>query len=519
MLHRSLYRWWFGALALLSPALTAAQGPLFEIAGFVVEGNTLLPQRHVDAILASFTGKDRGIADVQRAAKALQDEYQREGYVAVLVTVPEQEVRGGEVRLRVSEALIADVRVQGNRFFDEANIRRALPALREGTPPNTRELSESAQLANENPAKQAGISLRAMDLQSVEATVRVTDEEPSRFSVFADNTGTPDTGRSRTGAGYQNANMFDRDQVLNVQVITSPGNTEDVLISGIGYRVPIYRWRGMFDAVLGYSNVDAGTVQGLFAVSGSGTIFGMHYTQHLRRFGIYEQRLRLGWDRTEFRNEVSFEGSESLVPDVTVQPLSLTYRGRLNTIGTDVSFYLSAAHNLPGSGDASPEAFTASRPGASASYSILRAGAAYSQALPGQFLFRAGFNAQYTNDLLVPGEQFGMGGVYSVRGFFEREVINDIGLQGSLEAYTPDFGNELGEGWSMRALVFADAASGSDNDPVRGPDNELLSVGFGLQVAQGKELALRLDWAYVTHGAGTRPTGSDRLHFAAAYVF
>jgi hemolysin activation/secretion protein len=421
--------------------------------------------------------------------------------------------------LRVSEAHIARVRVQGNRFFDEANIRRSLPALKEGTSPNTRKLAESAQLANENPAKHVGISLRAMNLQHIEATVGVTDEKPSKLSVFADNTGTPDTGRSRTGVGYQNSNMFERDQVLNVQVITSPGNTEDVLISGIGYRAPIYRWRGAFDAVLGYSNVDAGTVQGLFAVSGSGAIFGLHYTQHLRRFGIYEQRLRFGWDRTEFRNEVSFEGSESLVPDVTVQPLSLAYRGRFNTIGTDVSFYVSAARNIPGGGDSSQAAFTASRPGSSASYSVLRAGGAYLQALPRDFLFRAVFNAQYTNDLLVPGEQFGMGGVYSVRGFLEREVVHDMGLQGSVEAYTPDFGKRFSDRWSMRALVFADAASGSDNEPVRGPDNELSSVGLGLQVAQGKQLALRLDWAYVTQGAGTRPTGSDRLHFAAAYVF
>lgn len=35
----------------------------------------------------------------------------------------------------------------------------------------------------------------------------------------------------------------------------------------------------------------------------------------------------------------------------------------------------------------------------------------------------------------------------------------------------------------------------------------------------GTQLELRLDSAYVTHGAGTRPTGSDRLRFAAAYVF
>ena len=86
-----------------------------------------------------------------------------------------------------------------------------------------------------------------------------------------------------------------------------------------------------------------------------------------------------------------------------------------------------------------------------------------------------------------------MGGVYSVRGFYERETINDMGVQGSIEAYTPDLAKRVSDRWSMRALVFADGASGRDNEPARGPDNELASVGFGLQVAQGKQLALRLD--------------------------
>src|SRR6266508_2555744 len=101
--------------------------PRFEIRGFLVEGNTLLSQSQLDRILTPFSGKDRDFGDIQRALEALQDAYAGRGYTAVRVSVPEQDIRAGQVRMRVVEARIRRVRVQGNRFFDEKNLRAGLP--------------------------------------------------------------------------------------------------------------------------------------------------------------------------------------------------------------------------------------------------------------------------------------------------------------------------------------------------------------------------------------------------------
>ena len=76
--------------------------------------------------------------------------------------------------------------------------------------------------------------------------------------------------------------------------------------------------------------------------------------------------------------------------------------------------------------------------GAKANYTILRFGATYQQALPRDFQARVAFNAQETGDALVPGEQFGIGGPDSVRGYLVREVSSDRGYQVQFELYTPD---------------------------------------------------------------------------------
>ena len=41
----------------------------------------------------------------------------------------------------------------------------------------------------------------------------------------------------------------------------------------------------------------------------------------------------------------------------------------------------------------------------------------------------------YSPDLLISGEQFGLGGAHSIRGFEERELSADKGIQASLEIY------------------------------------------------------------------------------------
>ena len=493
----------------------------FEIRRYVVEGNTLLPQKDVDAVLAPFSGKERDFGDIQRALESLQDAYVRRGYNAVRVSVPEQDIRAGEVRLKVVEARIRRVRVQGNNFFDEKNVKAGLPSLKEGTSPNTRAIGNDAQLVNENPAKQVSVALQAADDPGqVDATARVTDEKPARISAYVDNTGTPNTGNYRFGLGYLNANLFNSDHVLNVQAITSPGHASDVKIFGVGYRAPIYGWGGIVDVIAGYSNVNSGTVQGLFNVSGSGNVFGLRYTQLLGRIESYEHRVSLGIDYRAYKNNVTFtDQPDQLVPDITVHPAVVAYAGRFSSVGQDLSFNVSYSHNIPGGNNGAQEDFDVQRPGAKAGYGVVREGVAYSLLLPADFIVRGLANAQQTSDLLIPGEQFGMGGVDSVRGYYERETASDKGWRASLEAYGPDFGARLSSNWRARVLVFTDAARGHDNQPERAPENQLGSYGLGVRANQGKAFAFRLDAARVTQDAGTRQKGDTRVHFAAAVSF
>jgi len=232
----------------------------FEVARFVVQGNTLLPSGEVESILAAFRGPGREFADVQRAVEALQQAYAKRGYTMVRVALPEQELDRGVVRLRVVEARIGRVTVEGNRFFDEANIRASLPGLREGEMPNVARLSANLAQANENPAKKTTMRMQGGGAEGeVDARLIVADEKPWAIGLNVDNTGSPATGRTMVGVVYQNSNLFNRDHVLGLQYTTTAEKPDQVSVYGAGYHVPIYSLGDSFDVYASYSDVNSGS--------------------------------------------------------------------------------------------------------------------------------------------------------------------------------------------------------------------------------------------------------------------
>jgi hemolysin activation/secretion protein len=519
-----------GMLSTCVPAVAAqtadtAVAPKFQIVRFDVQGNTLLSTTEIEHVVAPYTGGDKDFGDIQRAREALEQTYRGHGYGTVQVVLPEQDITSGVVRLQVVEPHIGKITIEGNKYFDAANIRASLPTLKEGMLPNSQAVARNLQLLDEHPTKHTTVLLRSGDEDNEkDAVIKIQDENPLRYFATLDNSGTKETGNERLGFGFQHSNLFDRDQTLTVQYQTSPTQVNDVKIFGAGYHIPLYTFDSSVDLFAGYSDVDAGTIQNLFDVSGSGTVYGARYNFYLPKFGEYEQKVSAGLDYRAYKNEVLFNGV-GLVPDITVHPASLTYSGLWHMNRAQLQFYVSLLQNVfPGGSDDTDADFKNSRADARADYRMWRYGATYELLLPKDWQLRANLVGQQTSDALVLGEQFGFGGANSVRGFNEREISNDRGYSTNLEVYTPDFGSQVKLPWEdvrLRALVFYDMGTASRNSPQPGdpPDQTGASIGIGWRLAVGKHFNLRADWAHVVDAAGQQARGDDMIDAAIALVF
>jgi hemolysin activation/secretion protein len=502
----------------------------FDIGRFQVEGNTLLDDDEIQSAVQPFAGKDRVYADIQQAIDALRRRYGARGYSVVWVVAPEQALDRGVVVLRVIESRIGKVSVEGNRHFDDENIRASLPALQENMPPRAADISANSQLGNENPAKQVDVVLRPAGEQGdVDVVVDVIDVNPLKAYMTLDNTGNRQTGDYRLGVGIQHANLFNRDHIGTFSYVTSPGKEKQVSLYSGSYRLPLYSVGDSMDFIAAYSDVSAGTTQtvaGPLAFSGAGTVLGLRYNQLLTRRGEYSQRLVYGLDYRAYRNTCSLgtfgaAGCGAAAADVTVRPVSVAYSGNWAKPGRITDFYVALSRNLPGSDQGRESDFNAARPGsvagsgAPSNYSILRFGASMVNAFDNNWQVRAALNAQYTPDALVSGEQFGVAGATAVRGFAEREIARDNGYIANVELYSPNLAGTLvaGEG-NLRGLLFYDVAMAVNNSlpgELR-QKSSIASVGAGLRWNIERNFNVRFDLARVVDAGGSRNSGDTRGH-------
>ncbi len=544
------------------PLAAWAQEQRFDIGRFEVEGNTLLAPAEVRQLVAPFEGPGRNYADIQRALEALERAYRRAGYGTVQVYVPEQELTGGVVRLQVTEAVIGQVEVTGNRHFSAANVRAALPALREGQAPNLRLLSENVQLSNENPAKQVEVTLGVADEEDkVNAKVAVTDQNPQRLYLTLDNTGTGATGKHRLGVAYQNANVLDRDQTLTVAYTTAPDRPENVKVDivSVAYKLPFHAIGDSVDVIYGNSNVNTPAVQATgFSISGKGSVFGLRWNHYFPRQGTFSSKLIAGFDYkhidtrctnpatgAEFGIDPPVPGNPSCTPH-TLRPLSLAYTGQWQQPGAQMDFNAGIARNWPlgtrydwanaaGAGGSDRySAINLSRPTADA-FTVLRFGGSYTRAFQNEWQVRLVAAGQYAGRPLPAAEQIGLAGATAVRGFNERAVATDQGWFLNMELYTPDLGPRLQVPGNLRALVFYDMGRGYNLETVRLAPTAapyakagIGALGAGLRYALDKDFSLQADLVrvvdagpYDVPGApgNTESRGDWRGHFGMLLAF
>lgn len=525
------------AALLLTSASSFAQTEHFDIDHFKIEGNTLLKPDEIEAVLKPYTGKQREYGDVKRAIEALRQHYRSAGFSAAWVIAPEQDLDRGVVTLRVIEARIGKVTLSGNRFFDDANIRSSLPALNEGVPPRTRDISANVQLANENPAKQVDVVLRPGEKPGVvDATVDIIEVRPLKAFITFDNTGNPQTGDFRLGVGVQHANLFNRDHVGTFNYVTSPGKESQVSLYSGSYRLPLYSLGDSMDFILAHSDVSAGTAQtvaGPLTFSGKGNVYGLRYNQLLDRRGEYSHRIVYGLDYRAYRNHCTLgnfgaAGCGPAALDVTLRPISFAYSGNFAKPGLISDFYAALSHNVPGAASGRESDFNAVRPspnggsGAPSRYKILRFGASRVNVLDGNWQIRAAVNAQYTPDALVSGEQFSIAGATAVRGFLERNVARDTGYFANFELYSPNLMGKLipGEG-NLRGLLFYDVARAA-NITLSGEARERVSIasmGAGLRWNVQRDFNMRFDLARVMDEGGGKKVGDFHGHISVYFGF
>ena len=103
-------------------------------------------------------------------------------------------------------------------------------------------------------------------------------------------------------------------------------------------------------------------------------------------------------------------------------------------------------------------------------------------------------SGQYTDEPLLALEQFSAGGLETVRGYLENQMVRDRGVVSSVEFRVPLLFNKAGAGIVHLAPFYDFGGAWNVNGS---PDPETLSsAGVGLLLAPCKNFSAQIYWGY-----------------------
>lgn len=493
-----------------------------DITSFRVVGENPLKPRSTQAILKPYLGADKTIADIEAAVKRLEEKLKKEGFSFYRAEVTSQELVDGEIELTVRRYRIGEIRVTGNRFYSEDNILASIPQLSKGGSPSTSSMSRSLRVANQNSGKRTLLQLEASSKPNeLDASVQVVDQQPKVLSAWVNNTGTKVTGRYRVGIGLEHRNLFDRDHIVNVSFITSPEDFDAVQQSAITYQLPMYKLGGKINFIAVNSDIDTGTVAEVFDVAGRGDVLGVGYTQVLPSVGKFRHQLGAQVTDKFFENDILFSGRQ-IGPDVRSRPLSLSYQANWQSQHLALGMSIAYLKNLSGGRFNDLSSYQGSRNGATRDWASHSADMSL-RYTSGKWQFTGNLHYSGSNDRLITGEQFALGGVSSIRGMEEREINGDKGYRIGLQVWAPPLK------YGLRPVLFIDAGKVENNaaDVDEIADESVASIGASLFWNPTPKINLSMSLGHLIDGVDTEQTGSselskdgdNKLHVNFAYRF
>lgn len=407
-------------------------GQTVQVGAFRFQGNTLLSQAQLSAVLTPLLNRPLDFARLQSSAVLVADLYRDQGWV-VQTFLPEQDITQGEVLITIVEAVFGQVRLvgeHGQRVLPEAVLAFFGQQQQPGQFLNMNALDRALLLADDLPGVTVSGTLNP-GLQSgqTDLLLQLADEPLVTGNLSADNTGAVSTGSYRTNLALNINSPTRHADALNLSAMATQG----LRYGRVGYSLPVGSdgWRvGVNASRLDYDLISP-AYKSLNA-SGNSTTSGVELSYPVVRSRSLNLSGSLAADKKDYFN-VSGGATSSAYSNIPVTlGLSGSSFDALGGGGANAfSALMSAGRlNLNGSPTQGSDASTTRSAGA---YSKVRyALSRQQQVAPSLSLFSA-LSGQWANKNLDSSEKFYLGGSTGVRAYPSSEGGGSFGQMVNVE--------------------------------------------------------------------------------------
>jgi hemolysin activation/secretion protein len=468
------------------PVRSEASPEQIFIHEYQVKGAHQLTRIEIEEAVYPYLGPGRTKEDVEKARSALEKAYQDKGYQTVSVQIPHQLWQDGSIILEVTEAPVGRLRVNGARYFLPSKIKEMAPSLAEGRVLNFNDVNRDVIALNQLSDQRVTPSLHPGTTPgTVDIDLDVKDTFPVHGNLELNNRYSPNTSELRVDGALSYDNLWQLGHSIGGSFQLSPENVNQVQVYSGYYlaRFPEMNWLSLM--VQGTKQDSQVSTLGNLAVAGGGDAVGLQSIIVLPGSKDFSHTVSLGFDYKDNNQNIAPSGQTNTTQTgYHYFPFSVTYSATwiANTNQTELN--IGPVFSFRGLGS-SESSFAATRFKSDGSFVYLRGDLSHTHELSQGFQLYGKVQGQLADLPLVSGEQFGGGGLGTVRGYLEGEVFGDEAIFGTVELRSPPLFHFAGSKISdWRVYLFAEGGHLSILDPLpeQTANFDLASFGVGSRI-------------------------------------
>ncbi|MDH5324095.1 MAG: BamA/TamA family outer membrane protein [Gammaproteobacteria bacterium] len=451
-------------------------------------GNTVFSQDVLSKLTNPYLNKDIGSLELEEIRLAVTNHYVNNGYINSGATIPDQDLEYGVLKMRITEGRLTDIKLKHDGKLNPSYITQRI-SPKPDQPLNILELQENLHMLQQNPRiKQINANLGPGEQRGQSnLDIRVIEDKPYELTLEINNHRPTSIGEWQGRLGAKHRNLSGNGDTLGIAY----SGTEGLHSGELNYEYPIAPDDSSIKLDLSYSDsevVDDNLPIEILNDSWSAKLswsFPLYY--HLQE----KYLVNLALDR---RHSASFLETGTVNCEqnggnceVTALRLTQTWLRRTNeeimSLRHTVSVGVNAFHSTISNNGGADSRFS--------SWLIQGQWAQRYQPTLLQSIFR--MDLQLTQDVLLPMEQFALGGANTVRGYRENFIIRDNGFLASWEGRLPTIKRDS-KGNSLYTMAFVDYGY-SWNSSQKHLAKTIYSAGLGLRFNYRDNTAFTLYWA------------------------
>ncbi|MEH1880971.1 ShlB/FhaC/HecB family hemolysin secretion/activation protein [Nostoc sp.] len=461
-------------------------------------GSTVFSPEKLNQVLAEFINKPITFAQLLEARSKITELYINAGYVTSGAYIPEQTLTTGVVQIQIIEGKLEDIQITGTRRLNPNYIRSRI-ALGASTPLNQKRLLESLQLLQLNPLIQnlsAELSAGSRTGANLLA-INVTEADTFNVQTVLDNGRSPSVGSFRRQLQINEANLLGLGDSISLTYSNTDGsNTIDT-----SYTLPLNSRNGTLN--VSYGTTSANVIEHPFNkldIESASQYYELTFRQPLVQTPNQEFALGI----TASRRETDISSSLLEKNNVPLFELSPGADEQGRTRVSALRFFqewisrnsqeVIAARSQFSLGIGAFNA-TINETDPDSRFFAWRGQAQWVRLLAPDTLLLIRGDVQLASTTLLASEQFGLGGINSVRGYRQDLLLADNGALASVELRLPIVRVSQWNG-VLQVTPFIDVGTAWNNSSSKDENNTntLASFGLGLRWLQGNNFTAAVEW-------------------------